>query len=74
VEPYVHGWAADEREVVLCYQTTGESKSGRREGWKTLDVAKIEGMVATGVFVLRPRDDYAGYGRGIATVHCRVDL
>ena len=72
VEPYVHGFDPKGAESLLCFQVQGVSKSGRQVGWKTLRLGKVTTIVTLEVVTLPQRDEYAGYGRGLTDVHCRV--
>lgn len=71
-EPYIHGYGAHGEEQLLCFQVDGPSRSGASTGWKTLRFDSIVSAESLTVVSLRPRDEYAGYGRGFQIVHCQV--
>lgn len=41
VEPHAYGRDKGGNEILRCYQTSGGSESGEREGWKLLKVREV---------------------------------
>lgn len=41
VEPHAYGRDKGGDEILRCYQTSGGSESGEREGWKLLKVREV---------------------------------
>lgn len=41
VEPHAYGCDKGGDEILRCYQTSGGSESGEREGWKLLKVREV---------------------------------
>ncbi len=41
VEPHAYGLGSDGTEKLRCWQTSGGSVSGERQGWKLLNVNEI---------------------------------
>ena len=41
VEPHAYGRDKGGDEILRCYQTSGGSESGEREGWKLLKVQEV---------------------------------
>lgn len=73
VEPYLHGFAADGREILVAFQRGGASSSGAESGWKAFIVADLVIMETIDVPFVRARPDYhAGYSKNITEVHCQV--
>ena len=69
IEPYCHGLTAKGKEVLLAYQITGWSASGKRAGWKILEVDKISQVHETDR-KFSPRPDYNPDNPPISFVHC----
>lgn len=55
VEPHTYGRDKDGDEILRCYQTSGGSESGERDGWKLLKVREVFFLHLTNsTFVARP--------------------
>lgn len=63
VEPHAYGRDKGGDEILRCYQTSGGSESGEREGWKLLKVREVISLHLINVeFLIRRgynRDDKA---------------
>jgi hypothetical protein len=72
IEPYIHGFGAQDAELLLGYQLEGPSRSGTPVGWKTIRVASTDGIERIGVTSLRANAEYTGEARGFLAIHCQV--
>ncbi|WP_428000136.1 hypothetical protein [Acidovorax sp.] len=61
VEPHCVGRGSDGTEKLRCWQTSGGSDSGERQGWKLLNVNEIHGAATTEATFPSAR---TGYARG----------
>ena len=57
VEPYALCGTSGDQLILVVYQRSGHSKSGRPVGWKTLDLGHIISIEVLDQ-VFRPRADY----------------
>ena len=54
VEPHAYGRDNSGDEILRCYQTSGGSESGEREGWKLLKVREVISLHSiNGSFLIR---------------------
>jgi hypothetical protein len=54
VEPHAYGRDKGGDEILRCYQTSGGSESGEREGWKLLKVRDVISLhLINGEFSIR---------------------
>lgn len=54
VEPHAYGRDKGGNEILRCYQTSGGSESGEREGWKLLKVLEVISLhLINGEFSIR---------------------
>jgi hypothetical protein len=71
VEPHAYGRDKSGDEILRCYQISGGSESGEREGWKLLKVREVYSLHPTkNKFMLR-----ANYKKGDKTmefIFCQV--
>lgn len=65
VEPHAYGVDGDGAEKLRCWQVSGGSASGERQGWKLLSVSDIH---ATTMSEARFASARAGYKRGDAAM------
>jgi hypothetical protein len=72
VEPHCHGLSTAGHESLRAYQIGGYSKSGRPEGWRLYDVAKIVGLRRTGARFAENRQGYNPNDVQMKSVHCHV--
>lgn len=71
IEVYACGAARSGDEVALCYQISGGSESGKVPGWKLLKIAEMSSVEATEVLSSRGASEYAGHGKGMATIYAQ---
>ncbi|QPS09554.1 hypothetical protein I6G66_05900 [Delftia acidovorans] len=61
VEPHCLGCDKSRKDKLRCYQTSGGSESGEREGWKLLNVDEVRAISPTEKLFSSARP---GYKRG----------
>lgn len=71
VEPYLHGFAPDGRELLRAFQIAGESASKRPSGWKLYEVNKITELRGVNEHFV-PRTDFDSSYDGMRPIHCEV--
>jgi hypothetical protein len=73
LEPYGHGTNSHGVETLVAYQRTGDSGSGRGEGWKAFAVTELSDLVVLDVSFVPTRDSYVpGRSYNLQDVHCFV--
>jgi hypothetical protein len=71
VEPHAYGRDKSGDEILRCYQFSGGSDSGEREGWKLLKVREIYSLHPTrSEFPVRP--NYKKGDKAMDFIFCQV--
>jgi hypothetical protein len=71
VEPYVFGISGDGKELLRCYQLTGDSEHSFPRGWKLFEVTDI-GPISLLKDSFRPRADYHPNDRTLARIFVQI--
>lgn len=73
VEPFCHGFSADERELLVVFQRSGCSTGGAPTGWKTLAVDDLSLVEPLDEVFASDRPGYRpGVSKQIVEIHCSV--
>lgn len=71
VEPHAYGRDKSGDEILRCYQVSGGSESGEREGWKLLKVREVYSLHPTrNKFTVRP--NYKKGDKAMDYIFCQV--
>lgn len=71
VEPHAYGRDKGGDEILRCYQVSGGSESGEREGWKLLKVREVYSLHSTRrKFSARP--NYKKGDKAMDYIFCQV--
>lgn len=71
VEPHAYGRNKNGEEVLRCYQVSGGSESGEKEGWKLLKVVEVYSLsVDTHIFATR--GNYRQNDSAMEIIFCQI--
>ena len=71
IEPHAHGTSSTGKEMVLGFQTAGQSASGPL-GWRLWDVAKMKSLDLSDCAFSDTRSDYVRDDTRMKPMHCQL--
>ncbi len=72
VQPHAYGLSRKGKEVIRCYQTGGNSRSGRVPPWRLIRLDQIVSLIVTEEHFVGERPGYVKGDKGMSTIFCEL--